>query len=445
MRAVAVTSVILLLLAATVLMPVLESEPDTLVTAVHQKSWCVTDERLDSSYLDRYPDNYGSIYVSELRDDPDFHRYLQGEIGKPDLKRIPISEGGSYYVFFKQGAVLVSGSHGSVPMDSLDHSVLEGPEPTALYVKGGTYGFTTDADPSMFREVVVKSGEVMQMFQPHGDSLTIRLYSEGTYMIYLSGDGLNKVDFKVESGDVKALSHMSGTVPHALSTSYFWARAEVELEPGRYSFTNCGFVAGGEYDAKFRSEIAATCLTEMPSWANRTSEIKETTTVAVYGLICAGDCIRYTKMVPAYDSQGNQWGYTGISEEVRDFERIGSSSLPERLTMFAPSNERVTIATTYDMSKYSVMMDAGDKEIFIASDYRYDLEFDVSTQLDLRVEPIKSHVTDGEMFAASILLSTEDIPEPDGWTPLFSALCISSLIALLCILAYAGRRPSWEE
>ena len=66
-------------------------------------------------------------------------------------------------------------------------------------------------------------------------------------MIYLSGDGLNKVDFKVESGDVKALSHMSGTVPHALSTSYFWARAEVELEPGRYDFTNCGFVAGGEY------------------------------------------------------------------------------------------------------------------------------------------------------------------------------------------------------
>ncbi len=413
-----------------------DSVPVDDVLAAYAGVWNRTSDPLDASYLDG---GSGGAYPSEDPDDPQFAAYIRGEIPKSNLPQAPIEEGRSYYLFFQSGDLLHSISHGLVQLDSLDHSAVGRLLSTAVYLREGLYTIETDADAQSLG-VSVHNGIRSVGYYHYDGGITFRIDRDGTYMLRLGSDEFSCIRFRFVSGEAEALPQMSDTAPYELSTSFHWARAEFDIGPGEYSFSQYTFPAGSDEDRRFRAEVAEPLLTAVPSWADSglSASIDGAIRMAAYRLTS-----EESMEIAYYDPRDVTDGHASVSRiSAVNPERIGSGC-PDHLALFAPSGETVAVAVTYDMSKYSVLLNGGGRSEYLASDSRYEFWFDAGTQLDISVEPLGKAAEGPDRFSAEVLVSTERIPEPDGWTWAFAAGCIGVFALAIVVLIWAGRGPRW--
>jgi|GEM_PF-3569695 len=433
----------LLLLLFPLAMPAADSEPVTDVIAVHNVVWSVTKGPLDSSYLDGNIDP-SSIYVSEDPNDTAFSRYMDGETSLSELALPEIQEGKDYYLYFVEGTVLNSASHGRIQLDSLEHARVPSPSPTVMDLEKGSYTFTTEANIDG-DSVMISSGTTVAGNWPYLGGLTFRIFQDGVYTMYLNYDDYHCVRFKVASGDVNTLQRMSGSTAYELSTSYHWARAEFDVGAGPYTFPHPTFVAGSDDDIRFRSEVAEKLSTDA-QWTIGEVSFGERTRLAQYQLVSAdGMSIVYYSGPPTVQDPvtGRISAAQGTTIRVDDPETIGTD-YPRSVSLFAPAHQKLVMAATYDSARYAVMLDVGGRSTYLASDCRYDLEFDEATQIDVRVDPV-FRVWGPDRFSTTVMLTAEGVPEPDGLAPAFIVACVGACLAVMALLFVSSRPPRWDD
>ncbi len=430
-RSLALLAIVLVLVPAAAV-PGVSSEPTQEVLAVYSENWYVTSEPLDGSYLDSY--NRERIYVSENPEDPAFHSYIRGEIPRSGLSHPDIEESGSYYVFFISGSVLSGEAFGRIRLDLLDHSVVNKPSPTAMLLEEGLYNLETDG--SVNDKVTVKGGSIISGYEPVKDGkLEILVEHGGTYGLMLNSGEWCCLSFKVVSGDVRTLPRMSGTVPYEIATPCHWARGEFDLGAGDYMFNAYVFPADSDEDAKFRTEVAEQSKTAAPDWADSwlRQHVDGRTRMCAYRLVSEEDLSISMQLLEGDRMVSNN------TVHIEKPERIGPE-VPRKLVLFAPAHETVSVAFSYDPSQYAVMMDWGEGAAYAAPDCRYDLRFDKSHQIDVTVVLTVSSVAGPDRFSATVLMSSENIPDPDGWGPALTVVCAGLCAAVLLALVWLGMR-----
>ena len=413
-----------------------DSETTQEVLAVYGEIWNVTSEPLDASYLAHYNHedyNHERVYVSEDPEDPAFYSYIRGEISRSALVHSEIEEGRAYYVFFLSGTVLTDDASGRVKLDLLDHSAIEKPSPTAMLLREGVYRFETD--DSVNDHVTVKGGSVRAGYEPcKGGNLEILVSRESTYNLILNSGEWCCLTFKVTSGEVRTLPTMIGTTPYEISTPCYWARGEFEVGPGDYAFSQYTFPAGSEEDARFKAEVVDRLQTAAPDWADSwpRQSVDKHTRMAAYKLVSED----YMDVAVA-QLEGDKIVNSNVIR-IDDPELTGSGA-PRKITLFAPAHERMALAFSYDPSRYAVMMDWGERPVYIAPDSRYEISFEKATQVDITAELAVSSVMGPDRFSTTVLMASENVPEPDGWGASLVVICAGVCLAVMAVLVWIGR------
>jgi hypothetical protein len=210
-----------------------------------------------------------------------------------------------------------------------------------------------------------------------------------------------------------------------------WVRGTCDVEPGSYSFSCYAFPEGSAEDVRFRTEVAEEFMTDVPEWAKSTrttpTVVEKTTRMAFYDLRSSD------AMVVSYRQ-------SGFAHQIRPSEcEVIRPDLPEHLYLFAPANEHVSFALTYDMSCSSMMLSLPDGKRLIASDSRYDMMFSESTTLDFTIEYARNGFKNLPL-SMTVWLSDEGFPEPDGLAVPAAAMCILAFLAAAAALAVVRLR-----
>ncbi|MBO4569222.1 MAG: hypothetical protein J5674_04610 [Candidatus Methanomethylophilaceae archaeon] len=426
-----------LLLVPAAISPGSCSEPAQEILAVYNETWNLASEPLDASYLGHY--DHERIYVSEDPDDPAFYSYIRGEIPRSRLAHPEIEEGKRYHVFFVSGAQLYDDAFGRIRLDLLDHSAIQKPAPTAVLLAEGYYELETEE--SVNDHVNLTGGSLSGGRWPCKDGeLPITISREGVYDLMLNSGEWCCLKFKAVSGDVQTLPAMAGTTPHDLATSYRWARGEFDIGPGDYAFSQYTFPAGSEEDLRFKSEVVEALQTVAPEWADDwlRQSVDNDARMAAYRLVSDG------QMKAGFVQYGDGGAASSHTIMIENPELTGPD-LPDRLVLFAPAHERVSLAFSYDSSRYAVMLEWGEGPVYAAPDSRYDLHFDKAKEIDVTVETLGKNATGPDMFSTTIMTASENVPEPDGYGAAFVALCIGLCLAVMLLLLWAGRARRWED
>ncbi len=420
-KAAALLLVSLMVIGSILIVPESDSDAPLEVVITDGVRWFRTAEPVDVAPSGYHP---GTMYLSKDPDDPLMKAYLGGEVPIDDLIEKGQQVESPCYVFcYEYYMYMVPGDPEFVEMES--------PSIAYLFMAEGTCRFVPAVQTSG-RVIISGNGGSITSFS---DVLNVTAWRDGTYEMRLNDCPYHCVRFTLVSGDASILPHTSGTVAHDMCTIRRWVRGTCDIEPGRYTFSNCyAFPEGSEEDERFRAEVAERYVTDVPEWAKseRGAEItiEKTTGMAFYALSSADS------MNVRYDLNGRSSSIYNI--RISDFESI-RPDLPDHLYLFAPANEHVSFAMTYDMSYSSVMLSLPDGKRLIASDSRYDMVFSESTTLDFTVEYAQGGFKDLPL-STTVFVSAEGFPEPDGLAAPAVALCLLVFVMVVAALAIARLR-----
>ncbi len=416
-----VVALILVFLAMISSMAVIASESDSdaplEVVMTDGIRWFRTVEPVDAAPSGYHP---GTMYLSKDPDDPLMKAYLCGEATRDDLIEKGRDVDAPCYVFCYEHYM------NRVPGEP-EFVELESPPTVYLYMTEGKCRFV----PS-----IKTSGQVLisgngGMIASFSDVLDVTIWRDGTYEMLLMECPYHCIRFTLVSGDARVLPHESGTVAHDMCTISRWVRGTYDVEPGSYSFGCYAFPEGSAEDVRFRTEVAEEFMTDVPEWAKSTRAtpivVEKTTRMAFYDLRSSD------AMDVSYRQSGSlYWIHPSECEAIRP-------DLPEHLYLFAPANEHVSFAFTYDMSCSAMMLSLPDGKRLIASDSRYDMVFSESTTLDFTIEYTRNGFKDLPL-SMTIWMSDEGFPEPDGLAMPAAVMCILAFVAAAAALAVVRLR-----
>jgi hypothetical protein len=417
-KAVALILVFLAMISSMAVMaPESDSDAPLEVVMTDGIRWFRTAEPVDAAPSGHHP---GTMYLSKDPDDPLMKAYLYGEATRDDLVEKGRGVEAPCYVFCHEGYLdRVPGNPEFVEMDS--------PPTVYLYMAEGTCRFVPSIQTSG-RVLISGNGGAITSFS---DVLDVTAWRDGTYEMLLRDCPYHCVRFTLVSGDARVLPHESGTVAHEMCTISRWVRGTCDVEPGSYSFSCYAFPEGSAEDVRFRTEVAEEFMTDVPNWAKSTrttpTVVEKTTRMAFYDL-------------KSSDAMVVSYRQSGFAHQIHPSEcEVIRPNLPEHLYLFAPANEHVSFALTYDMSCGSMMLSLPDGKRLIASDSRYDMVFSESTTLDFTIEYARNGFKDLPL-SMTVSMSAEGFADPDGLAMPAAAMCILAFVAAASALAVVRLR-----